>query len=238
VHGRNGAQDSEQRDYGGSDELKAWWPAQRGDEQGHDVEHPDAASGWCQEIGNQNGGGCDGGCDGRTVEQLATVGARLVLEVDGFDMLSQTGAGKRSTAPGSLVAEGNSAETTQKSPAHILVVDDEPLVRWSVSETLSEEGYEVSEAADGASAIQALSPATHADVVLLDLRLPDCDDLHVLSAVRRLAPTTPVIVMTAYGTPESLKEAHRLGAFAVLDKPFEMDALVPLVEHALDSRPR
>lgn len=141
-------------------------------------------------------------------------------------------------APGAHAAQRNSPQSTKKSPARILVVDDEPLVRWSVSETLTDEGYEVAEAGDGASAIQALSAAAHADVVLLDLRLPDCDDLHVLSALRRLAPTTPVILMTAYGTPESLTEARRLGAFAVLDKPFEMDALVPLVEHALDSRPR
>ena len=142
------------------------------------------------------------------------------------------------SSPGDRVAARNSPPLSKKSAARVLVVDDEPLVRWSVSETLTDEGYEVAEAGDGASAIQALSAAAHADVVLLDLRLPDCDDLHVLSAVRRLVPSTPVIVMTAFGSPESLREARRLGAFAVLDKPFEMDALVPLVEHALDSRPR
>jgi two-component system NtrC family response regulator len=154
-------------------------------------------------------------------------------------MLAQTQAGiSGSRAPGSLAAGRNSPSLTKKSPGRVLVVDDEPLVRWSVSETLTDEGYEVTEAGDGASAIQALSAAAHADVVLLDLRLPDCDDLRVLSAVRRLVPTIPVIVMTAFGSPESLREARRLGAFAVLDKPFEMDALVPLVEHALASHPR
>jgi DNA-binding NtrC family response regulator len=161
------------------------------------------------------------------------------LELDGFDMLAQTQAGSSGlSSPGDRVAAGNFPPLTKKSPARVLVVDDEPLVRWSVSETLTDEGYEVAEAGDGASAIQALSTAAHADVVLLDLRLPDCDDLRVLSAVRRLVPGTPVIVMTAYGSPESLREARRLGAFAVLEKPFEMDALVPLVEHALDSQLR
>ena len=120
----------------------------------------------------------------------------------------------------------------------ILVVDDTRSMRKMVSAVLAGAGYEVAEAGDGASAIQALSAAAHADVVLLDLRLPDCDDLRVLSAVRHLVPGTPVIVMTAYGSPESLREARQLGAFAVLDKPFEMDALVPLVQHALDSHVR
>ena len=142
------------------------------------------------------------------------------------------------SSPGERVAARNFPPLTKKSPVRVLVVDDEPLVRWSVSETLTDEGYEVAEAGDGASAIQALSVAAHADVVLLDLRLPDCDDLRVLSAVRRLVPGTPVIVMTAFGSPESLREARQLGAFAVLDKPFEMDALVPLVQHALDSHLR
>ena len=62
------------------------------------------------------------------------------------------------------------------------------------------------------------------DVVLLDLRLPDCDDLRVLSAIRRLSPHTPVILMTAYGSPELFMEARRLGAFAIVDKPFDMEA--------------
>ena len=136
-------------------------------------------------------------------------------------------------------AARNSPLSPKKS-AHvrILVVDDEPLVRWCVSETLTEQGYEVTEAGDGASALRAFSAAAGAaDVVLLDLHLPDSDDLRVLSMMRRAAPATPVIVMTAYGSPEELAEARRLGAFAVMDKPFEMNALAPLVERALAARP-
>jgi two-component system response regulator AtoC len=131
----------------------------------------------------------------------------------------------------------NSPQPPKKSPVRVLVVDDEPLVRWSVSETLAKEGYEISEAGDGASAIESFSHPGHADVVLLDLRLPDADDLHVLSAMRQLSPRTPVILMTAFESPQLLADARKLGVFAVLDKPFEMDALAPLVEHALDYRP-
>jgi len=134
----------------------------------------------------------------------------------------------------------DSPRSTKKSPpARILVVDDEPLVRWSVSERLGDEGYEVAEAGDAASAIRAFSTLVGGvDAVLLDPRLPDSDDLRVLSAIRGLAPATPVILMTAYVNPELRAEARRLGAFAIVDKPFEMDALPPLVEQALAAQSR
>jgi two-component system, NtrC family, response regulator AtoC len=118
--------------------------------------------------------------------------------------------------------------------ARVLVVDDESLIRWSLAETLGDSGYEVTEANDGASAIRAFaSPRDGTDVVLLDLWLPDVDDLRILVAMRHLSPRIPVIVMTAFGTPELLNEALRLGAFAVIDKPFDMSAVSPLIERAL-----
>ena len=136
-------------------------------------------------------------------------------------------------------ATGNSSLLPKKSPrARILVADDEPLMRWSVTETLLGHGYEVGEAEDAASAMRACLPGTAAvDVVLLDLRLPDCGDLRVLSAIRRLRPDTPVILMTAHGSRELFIEARRLGAFAIVDKPFDIEALAPLVERALAARP-
>jgi DNA-binding NtrC family response regulator len=136
-------------------------------------------------------------------------------------------------------AAGNSPQCAEKSASErVLVVDDEPLIRWSVAETLADNGYEVLEAVDAASAVRALVNAdARVDVVFLDVRLPDCDDLRVLSAFRRLSPRTPVIVMTAYGSPELSVEARRLGAFAVIEKPFEIEALQPLVDRALAGRP-
>ena len=78
--------------------------------------------------------------------------------------------------------------------------------------------------------------ADPADVVLLDLRLPDSDDLRVLSAMRWLSPATPVILMTAHGSPGLLEQARQFGAFTVLDKPFEMNELARIVDGALDQR--
>ena len=130
---------------------------------------------------------------------------------------------------------GDFPQRSEKSTAAtVLVVDDESLVRWSLAETLGAEGYAVTGAEDGQSAIHALSSQPgNIDVVLLDVHLPDCDDLRVLSAMRRVSPCVPIVVMTAFGTPDLLDEARRLGAFAVITKPFDMQEVGPLIERAL-----
>jgi two-component system, NtrC family, response regulator AtoC len=120
----------------------------------------------------------------------------------------------------------------------VLVVDDEPLIRWSMSETLVDLGHEVVEAGDAQSAIAAVSGAAIPfDVVLLDLRLPDSSDLTLLSRLRRLTPQTQVILMTAFGAAEILQGAIDLGAFRVVGKPFEVSELASLVQKAHASRP-
>src|SRR5262245_2699927 len=84
---------------------------------------------------------------------------------------------------------GISAITTEFPAPHILVVDDERLVRWAVAETLGECGYEVSEAADADSARRAILADRTPELVLLDLRLPDSDDLALARFIRAHAPT-------------------------------------------------
>ena len=113
----------------------------------------------------------------------------------------------------------------------VLIVDDEPLSRWSASETLTDAGYRVAEAGDAAAALQAMR-ARDTDVVLLDLLLPDADDLEVLSAMHELAPDTPIILMTSYGSRELFAEARERGAFMSVNKPFEMSAMATLVDEA------
>ena len=120
------------------------------------------------------------------------------------------------------------------TPLNVLVVDDEPLTRWSVAETLTDSGYRVTQAGDALSGLEALNgKGGAADLVLLDLRLPDSSDLGVLSMMRRLSPTTPVILMTAYGSEKLDAEARTRGAYAVINKPFDMSTLPPLVSKAL-----
>ena len=116
----------------------------------------------------------------------------------------------------------------------VLVVDDEPLVRWAIAETLRSREYDVLEAGDADSALRILMDGqVEPDAVLLDLRLPDCQDLRLLETLRLMLPDSPVILMSAFGTPEIAAEARRLGAHAVLDKPFDLDVLPPLLADAV-----
>jgi len=151
-------------------------------------------------------------------------------------MLAQITAPISSVTSWSVPAAGGEfPHVRKKSATRVLVVDDEPLVRWSIAETLRAHGCDIVEASDAHGALDMLrDSATEPDAVLLDLKLPDNDDLTLLTAVRRLLPKVPVILMTAFGTPEILDEARRLGVFTVLDKPFELDDLDVLIERALE----
>jgi DNA-binding NtrC family response regulator len=117
------------------------------------------------------------------------------------------------------------------APVRVLVVDDELLIRWSITESLSEQGFAVSEAGDGKAALRAAA-ADRPDVVLLDFRLPDSEDLSLLAAIRRLLPTSQIILMTAFGTGDVVDGALNLGAYRVMTKPFEMDAVATVVRQA------
>jgi DNA-binding NtrC family response regulator len=123
------------------------------------------------------------------------------------------------------------------SPIRVLVVDDELLIRWSLTETLAEQGCIVTEACDAASTRRILADgAAPPDVVLLDFRLPDSNDLRLLATIRHDVPNAQVILMTAFGTPEVVKGALDLGAFRVLAKPFEVHDLAALVTDAYAAR--
>lgn len=119
----------------------------------------------------------------------------------------------------------------------VLVVDDELLIRWSLREALRAAGYTVIEGRNAAEARRAIGDQAHLpDVVLLDYRLPDSDDLGLLAAIRREAPTVPVVMMTAHGTSDVVKGALDLGAYRVISKPFEVHDMASLVAEAIASR--
>jgi DNA-binding NtrC family response regulator len=115
----------------------------------------------------------------------------------------------------------------------ILVVDDEPLIRWAVREGLESAGYAVIEAGSAREAVAAINGGTRPfAAALLDVRLPDSDDLSLLRRLRREVPACRVIVMTAHGSPELLAEAMSAGAFDTISKPFDMARIVRLVRDA------
>jgi two-component system response regulator AtoC len=137
-------------------------------------------------------------------------------------------------ADGFPAGAGELAHRAKKHALRLLIVDDEPLVRWSIAETLGETGYDIDEAGDAESTVRALLDGERPpDVVLLDLRLPDCSDLQLLETVRRLAPAATIILMTAFPTREIREQALQLGAAWVLDKPFELENLDGLFSQLL-----
>ncbi|MBI2163585.1 MAG: response regulator [candidate division NC10 bacterium] len=109
----------------------------------------------------------------------------------------------------------------------ILVVDDDKLIRWSVSVVLGHAGYRVQEAATGKDLEH------RPDLVLLDIALPDLDGLSILEMLRKLRPDLPVLMMTADATNETARQAARLGARGQLDKPFDPTLLQVTVSEAL-----
>jgi DNA-binding NtrC family response regulator len=136
-----------------------------------------------------------------------------------------------------LQTRENSPSSAGKSALTVLVVDDEPLTRWWMAEVLAARGYGVVVAGDAASALHSIATAARSpDVIFLDLRLPDSTDLAALSVIRRCAPQSAVVLMTAHGSPELFREARRRGAAEVIDKPFEIGDVGALVDRVLAAR--
>src|SRR5689334_8041659 len=103
----------------------------------------------------------------------------------------------------------------------VLVVDDEQLIRWSLTERLKEQGYRVLEAATVASALE--QQADGADLVLLDYKLPDGDGLSELKRIKEADADTLVIMLTAHSNIEIAVEAMKQGAYHYATKPFNLD---------------
>lgn len=124
-----------------------------------------------------------------------------------------------------------SSRTGENPAVDVLVVDDEPLIRWSLKTGLTRRGHRVTEAADGATALKLVTehPARF-NVVLLDYRLPDRQDLSLLRDIRQAGPTCRVIMMTAFADQSMREEAVSIGALAVIDKPFQVAAVIEMVE--------
>ena len=113
----------------------------------------------------------------------------------------------------------------------VLVVDDELLIRKSLSRVLREKGYAVEGASTGAEGLEKVA-SVRPQVVILDMRLPDTDGLSVLRKVRQMDLLVQVIVITAYGDVQSAVEAMKLGACDFLRKPYEKEDIELAVEAA------
>ncbi|HVT74550.1 MAG TPA: sigma-54 dependent transcriptional regulator [Lacunisphaera sp.] len=118
---------------------------------------------------------------------------------------------------------------------HILVVDDDAEVRYSLNRVLSSRHYKVAEAANGEEGVAAVKRQPP-DVVLLDNRMTGMTGLETLQHIRAANPKQLVILMTAYGTAQTAIEAMKYGAFDYVVKPFDPAKVIALVESALSTQ--
>jgi DNA-binding NtrC family response regulator len=115
----------------------------------------------------------------------------------------------------------------------VLLVDDEPGVRFALSEVLHDRGYRVISVASGREALDALEGV---DVVVTDLSMPGMDGLELVSQIAARAPTLPVILLTAHGSENLVRIASSRGACGCLSKPFDIDEIARVVECAVRQR--
>jgi len=122
-------------------------------------------------------------------------------------------------------------------PAKILAVDDEPALTDLMQYHLARAGYDVTTAANGWEALDAIKHS-RPDLILLDLMLPDLDGFGVCEILRRdpLTAMIPIIIVSAWASPDSRNLGLELGALDYLTKPFSPHDLVQRVNHLMQSR--
>jgi DNA-binding response OmpR family regulator len=154
-------------------------------------------------------------------EFLTTV--RTALRVSGEDATADHGTFANAPLPLST----SQPQASKPAHNHVLIVDDDAVVRGSLASVLESEGYVVDEARNGIEAVTRAIEHTP-DLVLLDLNMPYWDGWTAFAKLDRVRPLVPVIVITA--RPQQYKEAVRLGVDAFMEKPLNIPILVRAVK--------
>ncbi|GAB7387869.1 sporulation initiation phosphotransferase Spo0F [Bacillaceae bacterium] len=119
-------------------------------------------------------------------------------------------------------------------PKKVLVVDDQYGIRVLLHEVFGKEGYETYQAANGKQALEIVQKE-NPDLVILDMKIPGMDGLEILKKIKKVNADIKVIMMTAYGELDMIKEATELGALTHFTKPFDIDELREVVNRQLAS---
>ena len=119
--------------------------------------------------------------------------------------------------------------------ARILIVDDERDVVLVIRRLLMQNGHQVSEASNGLAALN-LFQSRFFDLIITDLRMPTMDGMSFLREIKKLDPVTPVVILTAFATPETAAEAMERGASIYLAKPFKSEEFLNVIKRLLAGR--
>ncbi len=130
-------------------------------------------------------------------------------------------------------SDGGAGQDVDTLP--ILVVDDERSMREFLAIMLSREGHDVVAAENGAQALASLRQRAF-DLLISDIRMPDCSGLDVLREAKALQPDLPGILMTAFSSTQTAIEALRTGALDYISKPFDVDEMKRVVAQAIERR--
>ena len=121
--------------------------------------------------------------------------------------------------------------------SRILIVEDTRLMRDSLVDVLTSVGHEVITADDGAEAVDLIAGGAGFDLIITDIIMPEMDGIQAILEIQTMQPEARIIAISGGSArlekAQGLETAHRLGAVAVLEKPFEVDALLAAVEAAL-----
>jgi DNA-binding NtrC family response regulator len=122
-----------------------------------------------------------------------------------------------------------------KKEAHVLIVDDDPLTRFSLKEMLHIEGYSTDTADNGEAALRKLN-VHPPDVIVADISMPGIDGFNLLKAVKHQHPETIVMLITGYGTIGDAVKGMKLGAYEYLTKPLNDDEMKLSLERAIEHK--
>lgn len=117
----------------------------------------------------------------------------------------------------------------------LLIVDDEPSILQSLGGLLSDEGFEVTTAANGYEALKIIDEESP-DLVLLDIWMPGIDGIETLKEIKKENPNIQVIIITGHGTIETAVKATKLGAYDLIEKPLSIDKVIVAINNALNFR--